>query len=704
MNATSTLAHRDPVVTLPVAEAPGVYERLSAWRASVGADFSFIVDVRDRLLETSSALDVPQVDVCVDDVLAISQRSIFKAKILMESDCSASCDAVHWFVTAPVFVGGRLAKVLGFCGFSRRGIELGVTDSILIDTYASWLGAHLLKTVSCDRIYTDLTSMRSIIDATSEAILALDDVNRIVFANAAAERLVGERLAILHGKPIVDVFELKDGVESVSVADLSDLVAVTGSPLTIEAQAVSLKSGALTRIDGRVLPASNVTTGMISSIVALRDIEATADLQKQLDWQFSHDQLTGVSNRFEMESKINDVFSEEREGRLRASLVHFGVDGLELVNNLCGIAGGDDLLKKIALMLDGLAKPMGGKVARVGGDEFAALFSDVNLRGARDFAQKALDSLVGIFEWAGEDISITMSAGVVPLRPSLPSADDVLLASATALRLAKDGGRSEIRVMRTLKEGGENVSDLQTISMIRRALDQKRLALLSQRIQPLAKAKHKAMHHEILVRIRSESGGLISPDQFIPAAERNHLMPLLDKAILSAALESVKLFPVDDILSINLSGKTISYPGIYEYIRDKLISTEVDPQRICFEVTETAAISNETLAIEFIKNIKSLGCMISLDDFGTGHHSFRLMKEMAPEFIKIDGAFVRQMFKGDGFDTAAIRSIVDVADKINAEVIAESVENEETMKALAEMGVSFVQGWHIHRPELIQGF
>jgi diguanylate cyclase (GGDEF)-like protein len=377
---------------------------------------------------------------------------------------------------------------------------------------------------------------------------------------------------------------------------------------------------------------------------------------------------------------------------------------LELVNNLCGTSGGDDLLKKVAQMLDGLAKPVSGLVARVGGDEFAVLVPGFNLRQARDFAHSALAAMSGIFQWGGEDISITLSAGVVPLRLSAPSADDVLLTSATALRLAKDGGRSEIRVMRVLKDDGANVSDLQTISMIRRALDQKRLALLSQRIQPLAKAKHQAMHHEILVRIRSETGSLISPDLFIPAAERNHLMPLLDKAILSAALESVKLFPKEDVLSINLSGKTISYPGIYEYIRDKLVSTEVDPQRICFEVTETAAISNEALAIEFIKNIKALGCMISLDDFGTGHHSFRLMKEMSPEFIKIDGAFVRQMFKGDGFDTAAIRSIVDVAEKINAEVIAESVENEETMKALAEMGVSFVQGWHIHRPELIQGF
>ena len=186
--------------------------------------------------------------------------------------------------------------------------------------------------------------------------------------------------------------------------------------------------------------------------------------------------------------------------------------------------------------------------------------------------------------------------------------------------------------------------------------------------------------------------------------ESSELMPLLDKAIVSAALRSVRCFPAGDVLSINLSGKTLCHPGIGSYIAEQLEATGVEPQRICFEITETAAVPDEALALEVIQKIKGLGCSISLDDFGAGHHSFLFMRKVRPDFVKVDGAFVRGMFEEDGFDSAVVRSIIDVARKIGAEVIAEYVEDEATMTALADMGASFAQGAYIQLPRLVAGF
>lgn len=212
------------------------------------------------------------------------------------------------------------------------------------------------------------------------------------------------------------------------------------------------------------------------------------------------------------------------------------------------------------------------------------------------------------------------------------------------------------------------------------------------------------MHHEMLVRLRDPAGGLITPDRFLPAIESTDLMPALDKAIVAAALASVRHFPPQDVLSINLSGKTICQPGIGDFIREQLLAAQVNPTRICFEITETAAIADEATGLAAIQKIRELGCAISLDDFGAGHHSFLFMRKVCPDFVKIDGAFVRGMFKDDGFDAAVVRSIIEVARKIGAEVIAEYVEDERTMEALADMGAAFAQGGYIQLPELVEGF
>lgn len=675
--------------------------RLFAWREVLKADIAFILDAGTGLVEVSSSIDCPQADYVHDDLVAISRGVIFKARAIVDYQ-SENFDALNWVVACPIFVGSRLTKVLGFGGFSE-GQELSDRALTLLDTFSDWLGAYLFRTSSSERVLADAQRVRSLLNATSDAVFAIGVSGSVTFINAQAERLIGENSEAAFGRGIDDLAEVldEDG-QAISLMDLSELVKATGSPMLINGTIKpSHSSDAPIRIDGQLLPMRFGGHQDLSVVFSFRDVEATSELQQKLVWQFSHDQLTGLKNRLEMESRLASALDKRNGSVVRASFIHLGIDGLEMVNNQFGPSVGDQLIKSVANMVKDLSVDGGHTVARIGGDEFGVLMDGADLRLAGKFADRLIGAMNGLFEWAGESVDVTLSAGVVPLRASLKNGEDVLLGSSMALRLAKENGRGEKRVLRSVKEVTTTYGDIHTIGFIKRAIEEKRIVLLKQRIAALPSAKDKRDHYEIFVRIKSETGKIVTPDKFIPAAERNNLMPQVDKAIFLGALASFSRFSEEDVLAINLSGKTVSYPGILDFFESAIKKSGVDPKRICFEVTETAAISNEAEAIVLLNGLKSLGSMISLDDFGAGHHTPSLMKAISPEYVKIDGAFVRQMFRQDGFDEAVIKSIVDMANKIGAEVIAESVEDEKTLEALRRLGVSHVQGYHIHKPELI---
>lgn len=675
--------------------------RLLSWREALKADVAFILDAGTGLLEISSSIDCLQADYVHDDLVAISRAVIFKARVIADFE-KENFDAVNWVIGCPVFVGSRLTKVLGFGGY---GEVPAYTDRelALLDTFSEWLGSYLFRTSSPERVLADAQRVRSLLDSTSDAVVAIGVSSQVTFINAQAERLIGETLLSAFGCKIDDLVDVKDeDGEDVSLIDLSELVKATGSPMLISGSVGGKNSseGSI-KIEGQLLPMRFGGHEDLSVVFSFRDVEATSELQQKLVWQFSHDQLTGLKNRLEMESRLAGCLERPVGGVVRASFIHLGIDGLEMVNNQFGPSAGDQLIKTVANMIRDKCSDDGYTVARIGGDEFGVLLDGQDLRRAGLLADRLIGSMVGLFSWAGQSIDVTLSAGVVPLRAALKSGEDVLLSSSMALRLAKENGRGEKRVLRSIKEVTTTYGDIHTIGFIKRAIEENRIVLLKQKISPLPSAKDKRDHFEIFVRIKSEAGKIVTPDKFIPAAERNNLMPQVDKAIFLAAISSFPLFGEDDVLSINLSGKTVTYPGILDFFKTSISKAGVDPRRICFEVTETAAISNEAEAIELLNGLKSLGSMISLDDFGAGHHTPSLMRAISPEYVKIDGAFVRQMFKKDGFDEAVIKSIVGMAEKIGAEVIAESVEDEKTLKALKRLGVSHVQGYHIHKPELI---
>jgi diguanylate cyclase (GGDEF)-like protein len=692
-------------VEVPSIYAPQLSQRLSAWRDVLFADIGYVVDAGTGIVEFAASIDRIEADHVNDDLIRVSKEVIRKRSIQFEN-AIAQGSVLKWHLSSPVYMNGRLSKVIGFGGYTARVSPIADEQFIIVDTCADWLGLHLHRTVAPDRVLANPSHAKILLSASTEAIIALDEQDRVVFMNAAAELICGEKLSRAQLRPVENVICLREREERLNISDLVQLCRATGSPVTLECELVRAGDNSVVQVAGKMLPVKDhLWLGLeVASIVLLRDIEENVELQERLLWQSSHDQLSGLKNRFELEKMIAEAFRKSAGlSAVRASLVHVGVDGLEMINNSCGPAGGDELLKRVAKMIQSCAGEHADSVARIGGDEFGILLDGMDLRRAASLADKISAGMKGLFVWGGDEIDVSACIGIVPLRRSMSSSEDVLLSSAMAMRRAKEGGRGEKVVMRSLKESDYKVNDLRTIGMIRKALDDKRVVLLFQKIAPIHPSKSAEHHQEIFVRLRSPAGNLLMPDSFIPVAERNHLMPQLDKAIIQAVAENMHSFPLTDIIAVNISGKTISSPGIIDFIIEQFHTAKLDPRRICFEITETAAIRNEQDAVDFAAAMRKLGCTISLDDFGAGHHNFLLLKSLAPEYVKIDGSFIRQMFDQD-FNAQAIRSIVDMAEQVGAKVIAESVENQKTLDALKSMGVTFVQGWHIHRPEIVEGF
>ncbi|MDX6625749.1 MAG: hypothetical protein QOE56_738 [Solirubrobacterales bacterium] len=413
-----------------------------------------------------------------------------------------------------------------------------------------------------------------------------------------------------------------------------------------------------------------------------QDITEQRRMEAQLQYQADHDPLTGLHNRRR--------FSEELEGALQAAerygrggaVLMIDIDNFKLVNDASGHAAGDAVLKNIAAVISTQARDI-DVVARLGGDEFAVVLPDRTTEAAVA-AGDEIRRRVAATE-AGPHLSI----GVAPFGTEPLLADDVLVAADVALYEAKQGGKDRVCVNVRGSDGAGN-----RVERIRAALDQDRFVLFGQPMVDLVSGE--VYHRELLIRMVSEEGDLIPPDAFLPTAERVGLITEIDRWVTR---EGLKLARRGERISINLSAPSIGDEEILEMVRAAL-ADGVSPSHLIFEITETAAMTNMTVARGFVQALSGLGCGVALDDFGTGFGSFTYLKHLPTTHLKIDMEFVRDVAV-NSTDREVVKSITDVAHSLGKLTVAEGVENEETLEALREFGVDFAQGYFVGRPKLI---
>ena len=405
-----------------------------------------------------------------------------------------------------------------------------------------------------------------------------------------------------------------------------------------------------------------------------------------------------------MEKAIEDL----RGSGLEHSLCYLDLDQFKVLNDTCGHAAGDSLLRHVAQVLQDSVRSS-DTVARLGGDEFGILFERCPLDTAAEIVEVVRQNLASIqFFWDGSPFRTAASLGIVPISSGSDDAQRVLSGADAACYAAKDGGRNRIyMVQEDDAEISRRHGEMRWVSKIHEALDQDRFQLFYQRIVPLQPSPHRGVHLELLVRMQEPNGNVVPPGAFLPAAERYGLAPKIDRWVVEQAFRWLNsdesLADKVDLCAINLSGNSISDAELLGFLKSKLEANPRLASRICFEITETAAVSHLSVATEFIRTLGALGARFALDDFGTGLSSFAYLKNLPVDFLKIDGLFVRDIVE-DPVDYAMVRCIAEMGTVMGKRTIAEFVENDAILQQLRAIGVDYAQGYGVGMPRALEDF
>ncbi len=545
------------------------------------------------------------------------------------------------------------------------------------------------------------------LDSIADAVITTDADARVAHLNPVAQQLTGWKEEAAKGLALRHVVNVVNEGTREPMADLAFAVIQQGRPLTVSAHAVLIsKDGREFAIDESAAPILNRDGGAIGAVLVFRDVSAKRELTRQLSHEATHDALTGLINRRELEARLRAAIRSARDENREHALLYLDLDHFKLVNDTCGHVAGDELLKRLSKLLSDAVRES-DMVARLGGDEFGVLLHRCPLARAKEVAEK-LRRLVEEFRftWEGRVFTVTASVGISPINGASQGLAQILSAADSACYLAKESGRNTIRVFQESDEQlTRRANEMEWATRIRRGLDENRFVLYRQRILPLHAPEHEGEHFEILLRLRDEQDRLLPPMSFIPAAERYGLMPVIDRWVVANVLKTLVRRRATGVplrtCAINLSGQSLGEDNFLSFVLEQLDLSGVDPGMLCFEITETAAIGNLERAKIFISSLRARGCRFALDDFGTGLSSFAYLKNLSVDYLKIDGNFVKGMAENE-LDEAIVLAVSRIARVLGIRTIAEFVENNRIMLKLEEIGVDFAQGYGIAKPEPLE--
>ncbi len=424
-------------------------------------------------------------------------------------------------------------------------------------------------------------------------------------------------------------------------------------------------------------------------------------IEERLKYQACFDPLTGLINRREFEHRAERLISTTERTPRGHALCFLDLDQFKVVNDTCGHSAGDELLKQIGQILQNNVR-RSDTLARLGGDEFGVLMEQCSLGQAQRTAEVLLKQVEDFqFSWEGQSFRIGVSIGLVPINDTTGNLVDLLKQADASCYVAKDLGRNRVHIYHPEDiELAQRYGEMQWATRINRALEDNLFTLYAQSIESLDENSER--HYELLVRMIDEEGNTIPPGAFLPAAERYNLINKLDAWVVNRAITLIaanpRFFASIHFFSINLSGHSLTNDEFLESVIAEIKERKIDARKICFEITETAAISNLTAAGSFISSLRKLGCSFALDDFGSGVSSFGYLKNLSVDYLKIDGMFVKDMVD-DPIDYAMVKSINDIGHVIGMKTIAEFVENDSIKEQLKEIGVDFAQGYGIEKPK-----
>ena len=542
------------------------------------------------------------------------------------------------------------------------------------------------------------------LQSIGDGVITTDRDGAITYLNPAAEVLTGVGLEDARGRELADVLRLNDPEQDQPVPDGALQPDGSGTKGRRSARLVGA-DGSIRDVTYTVAAIPGESGDRVGLVVGFNDASESIAMARELAYQASHDSLTGTLNRRAFESRLGDALAAARGTRSRHALIYIDLDQFKVINDTYGHHAGDRFLLEVA---DGLARIVNNpnELGRLGGDEFAVLVYDCPVNRARSIAMELKNYIQDIrYRWHSRIFTVSASIGIAEINSESASVEQILSAADMACYAAKDRGRNRVQIYRESDtEIRRRHSDMQWITRIQSALDTDRLLLYTQRIEPLPIPRDPVARQEILVRLLDQNGVLIPASTFLPAAERYNLSPVLDRWVIHECMKSIRSIaePGDTVYFINVSGISLGRQDFLRYIKEQIDEFEVPGSQICFEITESAAISNLRYAIKFVTDLKSMGCHFALDDFGRGLSSFAYLKELSVDYLKIDGSFVQNIVD-DTLDHALVEAINQVGHVMLIDTIAEHVETVLAFEEVKKIGIDYAQGNYIQNPEPLPG-
>jgi diguanylate cyclase (GGDEF)-like protein/PAS domain S-box-containing protein len=551
-------------------------------------------------------------------------------------------------------------------------------------------------------------TLHSIVDG----VITTDAAGHIEYLNPVAEHYLGWTNAQADGKRLAEVYRVVDErtgkpIETLPLTDMQGTGA--GEPTAVR---LVDRNGRECPVRYSHAPIRGHDGKVHGMIVVFHDVSQIRAMAQQLIWQASHDSLTGLVNRREFERRLADLIETAKTQRRDHALLFLDLDNFKAVNDTCGHSAGDELLRQLTAVM--LTRMRGSDtLARLGGDEFGALLESCPLEQAVRIANATRETVREFrFVWEGKTFNVGVSIGLVPINAESGDINQVLADADACCYEAKKGGRDRVQVYRPEEPGyGKRHEELQLVSDINRAFELGQFRLYRQRIAPLGHGPRREPHYEVLIRMLDRAGNPLPATGFMPAAERYNLLTSIERWVVSSLVEFLHRQWVGGKIprevhdsgergfySVNISGASINDKSFPDFLRNLLTRYQLPTGLLCFEITETTAISNLSKAAELMHELKGLGCRFALDDFGTGMSSFAYLKYLPVDFLKIAGVFIKDIV-ADPMDNAIVDSINRISHILGMRTIAESVEDAAILARITELGIDYAQGYFVAEPE-----
>ncbi|MDJ0897838.1 MAG: EAL domain-containing protein [Xenococcus sp. MO_188.B8] len=570
---------------------------------------------------------------------------------------------------------------------------------------------EVIKTLKqeLERLESKLVTNEAKMQAIGDGVITTDSLGNIQCFNLIAEQLTGWQTVEAKGLPLNAVFNIVDDSTRDVIANPVEQMLQDNVDYHLPTNTLLISRNKNEyAIEASAAPIRDRYGKIISVVMVFRDVTKSRQLAHKLSWQATRDTLTGLYKRKSFEAKLAEVIAKSSHQESNHILCCLDLDQFKIVNDTCGHEAGDELLRQVTTLLSQRIRDS-DIFARLGGDKFGLLLHRCSLEMANSIANELRQLIEKFrFTWKGKVFKIGVSIGVVAIESNTEDTASLISLADAACCVAKDKGRNCVHIYHQQDcEVSKNRSEKQWVTRLNIALEENRFCLYAQKIIAIDNDVN-IKHYEILLRFIDESGKLISPDSFIPAAERYNLMPMIDRWVISNFLTSYELYwqaknqqiltYSKELYAINISGTSINSKQFRTFLQEQFTYHNIPPQTICFEITETAAISNLNNAASFIEELKELGCAIALDDFGSGMSSLSYLKKLPIDYLKIDGSFVKNI-ANDRIDYATVECFNNISQIMNIKTVAEFVENDEILQKIQNIGINYAQGYGIDKPQ-----